>query len=198
MKIRNNHSSIHCLDPAARCWVPVTSLLVHGGCYSLLQHTWPSVSVHTCGSIHSHVADEEQKHEVRRSSTLCSQLLALSQRSAKRRPKMLFSPLGPYQRPSVPHIHSPFFSSFFRQSLRPSALFWPRPLRPSVSPPLHSSPAASSPPQPSLPHPGGRQDGGKGADGVPPGGADAGMDGSSNSDQLHQVDIPSSSSAIDG
>lgn len=36
-----------------------------------------------------------------------------------------------------------------------------------------------------------RRDGGQGADGVPPGGADAGMDRGSKSEQLHQVGSPS-------
>lgn len=110
--------------------MPATSWLVHGGCYSLLKHTWLSVGVHTCGSTHFHVAHEEQKHEVRRSGTLCSELLALSRRSAKRQTLMLFSPPGPYQTTFYPSYSFTLFSPFFRQSLRSSALLWPRPLRP--------------------------------------------------------------------
>lgn len=103
-------------------------------------------------------AVEEQKHGMRRSGTLCSELLDC-RRSAKRWSLMLFSPLCPYQTAFCPsYSFTLFFPPFFRQNLLPTHLLWLRPSPPSPTSRL-SSPPASSPPRPSLPHPGGQQAG---------------------------------------
>lgn len=107
-------------------------------------------------------AVEEQKRGMRRSSTLCSELLDC-RRSAKRWSLMLFSPLCLYQTAFCPSYSFTLFFSFLSPEPPPHSppLAPPlaRPLQPRVSPPLRSPPPASSPPWPSLPYPGGQQAG---------------------------------------